>query len=80
MFKIQTLNSRPQNPIHTISFSFFSFSLFSLFSLLSSLFSLLSSLFSLLLSLFLCREKKNCREFFFFFREFQKFSENSLHS
>ncbi|MCG7218448.1 hypothetical protein ACMBCN_01505 [Candidatus Liberibacter asiaticus] len=28
VFKIQTLNSQPQNPIHTISFSLFFFSLF----------------------------------------------------
>ncbi|MCG7218734.1 hypothetical protein ACMBCN_03310, partial [Candidatus Liberibacter asiaticus] len=56
-----TLNSQPQNPIHTISFSYFSFSL-SFFSLF--FFSLFFSLFSLLLSLFFTSaEKKNAESF-----------------
>ncbi|MCG7218713.1 hypothetical protein ACMBCN_03210, partial [Candidatus Liberibacter asiaticus] len=59
VFKIQTFNSQPQNPIHTISSFFFSLFLFSFLSLFS-LFFFLS--FSLLLSLFLCRERI---EFFF---------------
>ncbi|MCG7218533.1 MAG: hypothetical protein K6253_01830, partial [Candidatus Liberibacter asiaticus] len=60
VFKIQTLNSQPQNPIHTISSSF-SLSFFFLFSLF----------------FFLSSSAEKRREFCFFFKEFQKFSENS---
>ncbi|MBX4180654.1 MAG: hypothetical protein J8272_01915, partial ['Prunus persica' phytoplasma PP2] len=55
MFKIQILNSQPQNPIHTIFF-FFSFFFSFLFSLsFFSLFSL-SFLFSSFSFLHFCRE------------------------